>query len=140
MFFLFVTMEKDALRSLICRPPTAVYGIFRVLAYDSLRSLHNLHHRKQVFGCRKTRQTALLRISVASTNAFGVRILQLFAKKRTPIWCSFFGSGRRIRTLTNRVRVCRATLTQSRYFELKKSWCRRRDLNPHGIATTTPSK
>ena len=26
------------------------------------------------------------------------------------------GSGRRIRTLTNRVRVCRATLTQSRYF------------------------
>ena len=27
-----------------------------------------------------------------------------------------FGSGRRIRTLTNRVRVCRATLTQSRYF------------------------
>ena len=26
-----------------------------------------------------------------------------------------FGSGRRIRTLTNRVRVCRATLTQSRY-------------------------
>ena len=29
-----------------------------------------------------------------------------------------FGSGRRIRTLTNRVRVCRATLTQSRYFAL----------------------
>ena len=28
------------------------------------------------------------------------------------------GSGRRIRTLTNRVRVCRATLTQSRYLFL----------------------
>ena len=28
------------------------------------------------------------------------------------------GSGRRIRTLTNRVRVCRATLTQSRYIPL----------------------
>ena len=30
--------------------------------------------------------------------------------------CGYAGSGRRIRTLTNRVRVCRATLTQSRYF------------------------
>ena len=30
----------------------------------------------------------------------------------------FFGSGRRIRTLTYRVRVCCATLTQSRYFSV----------------------
>ena len=37
-------------------------------------------------------------------------------KKRLAFCKSFFGSGRRIRTLTNRVRVCRATLTQSRYF------------------------
>lgn len=37
-------------------------------------------------------------------------------KKRLAFASRFFGSGRRIRTLTNRVRVCRATLTQSRYF------------------------
>ena len=37
-------------------------------------------------------------------------------KKTTCSTSRFFGSGRRIRTLTNRVRVCRATLTQSRYF------------------------
>ena len=38
-------------------------------------------------------------------------------KKRKPQgYClEVSGSGRRIRTLTNRVRVCRATLTQSRY-------------------------
>ena len=36
-------------------------------------------------------------------------------KKRLAFASRFFGSGRRIRTLTNRVRVCRATLTQSRY-------------------------
>ena len=33
-------------------------------------------------------------------------------KKRLAFASRFFGSGRRIRTLTNRVRVCRATLTQ----------------------------
>ena len=42
-------------------------------------------------------------------------------KKRLAFASRFFGSGRRIRTLTNRVRVCRATLTQSRYFCLSVS-------------------
>ena len=36
-------------------------------------------------------------------------------KTTTRMSGGFYGSGRRIRTLTNRVRVCRATLTQSRY-------------------------
>ena len=36
-------------------------------------------------------------------------------KKRDNRSCLAFGSGRRIRTLTYRVRVCCATLTQSRY-------------------------
>ena len=44
-------------------------------------------------------------------------ILVVYTKKKRLAFASrFFGSGRRIRTLTNRVRVCRATLTQSRYF------------------------
>ena len=54
--------------------------------------------------------------------AFQCRRVELPAGRRNPKKkhllnrCFFFGSGRRIRTLTNRVRVCRATLTQSRYF------------------------
>ena len=47
-----------------------------------------------------------------------LRFLRNIAKNRKSFQTSGFqfGSGRRIRTLTNRVRVCRATLTQSRYF------------------------
>ena len=41
-------------------------------------------------------------------------------KTTTRMSGGFHGSGRRIRTLTNRVRVCRATLTQSRYVCLAK--------------------
>ena len=43
-----------------------------------------------------------------------------------------FGCGRRIRTLTNRVRVCRATFTQSRYFGLRP--CRGKYYYITGIA------
>ena len=109
---------------------------------SALTYLPTAHGGLRHLSCARDFTVCKLLLAAASTNAFGVLIPNTFRcqKKRTPLWCSFFGSGRRIRTLTNRVRVCRATLTQSRYFELKKSWCRRRDLNPHGIATTTPSK
>ncbi len=50
-------------------------------------------------------------------------------KNRHPNGCLLlFGCRTRIRTQTNRVRVCCATFTQSG----NKKWCGRRGLNPYG--------
>ena len=72
---------------------TALGGARRtgVLEYDSLRSLHNLHHRKQVFGCRKTRQSDLLRISPASMNCLRRSLpLSVYSKQKTPTCVGVF--------------------------------------------------
>ena len=67
---------------------------------------------QQAVAVLKTRmEAARIHHSLTQLTVFSCSIQ---IKKRLAFASRFFGSGRRIRTLTNRVRVCRATLTQSR--------------------------
>ena len=63
-------------------------------------------------------QSPALRQNHSDGNDDGSNLSTTIKKEKTSrlLLTSRFGSGRRIRTLTNRVRVCRATLTQSRCF------------------------
>ena len=64
--------------------------------------------------CPGRRPSLLARPDFARETQHGVPISDRKTPETIVVSGVFTGSGRRIRTLTNRVRVCRATLTQSR--------------------------